>query len=431
MKKYFATLLMITIMILPEAFSQKELISDSISMGNGYVFDAFYDFGKKEINMAERNEWDIAFATDVMSISVLANDASGIEVYTYNKANAEEGWANPDTSGMIRKLMYNSDTSWEIGAFVRNIIPGNEFDYGWGTYNMNNHKITGDSLFIMKLANDQWLKFMIVEKDAPNNSWVFKYANLDGSDESTVNLSANNYSTVHFVGYSFSSGLFMEHEPMKKDWDIVFTKYTAPIFMGPTAVPYPVAGVLCAPGIMIEEVRQSGMDQASFDAYNIDAFIDDRAGIGYDWKATEGMPPVYVVLDTIMYFIKDSDGSIFKMYFTGFESGTTGDGTFWFQHETLLDASSVDQLPDIQLLEVYPNPASTEANIALSSSKAGFYQIDILDLNGRIIKSEQLTLGSNELLTHKIALTGMEKGIYLIRFTAQKGQTYTHKLVVQ
>ena len=48
--------------------------------------------------------------------------------------------------------MYNSDTSWNYGAFVMN-QSSDMFDYGWGVYNIQTHHIIGDSVF---LINSKW-----------------------------------------------------------------------------------------------------------------------------------------------------------------------------------------------------------------------------------------------------------------------------------
>ncbi len=404
-----------------------QMMSDSAVMGNGYANDVYFDFGLEAEFTADRGEWDIAFSTDVMSISVLANDGAGIEVYAYNKGNATESWLNIDTTGMERKMLYNSDTSWEYGAFVRNIIPGDQFDYGWGRYNINNHKITGDSVFVMKLQDESWIQFRIVEKNAPANAWVFKYANLDGSNEQEVNLEANEFSELNFIGFSFESGEFIEHEPLKTAWDIQFTKYMAPVFMGPTPVPYPVTGVLAAPGTRMIAVRESGMDQAGFETYNENDFMANRAGIGYDWKATEGMPPVYVMIDTVMYFVEDAEGSVFKIYFTNFESGLSGDGKIWFNYKKLHDASSINDMAQLNVFEVFPNPAMDKLSLVLDADNAGKIRVELLNLNGQVVISKDVYV--NSLMKHEIDISTLSPAVYVLQITAEDGSSMSKKVV--
>ena len=54
--------------------------------------------------------------------------------------------------------MYNSEISWYDGAFENNSL--GPPDYGWGVYNMINHNVTGDSLYIIKTISN-WKKIWI------------------------------------------------------------------------------------------------------------------------------------------------------------------------------------------------------------------------------------------------------------------------------
>ena len=64
-----------------------------------------------------------------MSASILTNDGSGVELYTYPKADTS-GWATVDTSWTFRleeNVQFNTD--WETGAFCLN--QKGHPDYGW------------------------------------------------------------------------------------------------------------------------------------------------------------------------------------------------------------------------------------------------------------------------------------------------------------
>ena len=152
----FASTLLISLGLLAQ--QQKEVVT-----GAGYADDVYYSLENGTVTTVARNNWDIAFVTQQMSVSVLANNGSGVELYTYPEGDIDD-WATVDTTGMDWTPMYNSIETWDMGAFNANTIPGDDFDYGWGRYNMTTHTIIGDSIFIIRTLADSIMKVAIVQK---------------------------------------------------------------------------------------------------------------------------------------------------------------------------------------------------------------------------------------------------------------------------
>ncbi len=182
MKKIFTSFFILFISVFVVAQTDVDVVT-----GASYKNDVYYSFEKGEVQSSNRYSWDIAFATDTFSVNILANNGVGVEVYTYPNGDISS-WDNVDTTGMVWTPMFNSNATWEGGAFLQNIKSGDQLDFGWGKYNPSNHHVTGDSLFIIKTRNLQYKKLWIVEKNAPLNEWSLKVANLDGSDEKEVLL---------------------------------------------------------------------------------------------------------------------------------------------------------------------------------------------------------------------------------------------------
>ena len=160
MKSIF-TFLFLTILT-TSVFSQTPV---DVPTGGNYANDVYYNFSNDILKTAARSSWDVAFKTNQMSVSVLANNGTGTMVYTWPKGTIAD-WETLDTTGMGWTPLYNSVADWEYGAFNTNTVPGNAFDYGWGTYNMTSHNITGDSIFIVKLATGNFKKLAIIQKNA-------------------------------------------------------------------------------------------------------------------------------------------------------------------------------------------------------------------------------------------------------------------------
>ena len=81
-------------------------------------------------------------------------------------------------------------------------------------------------------------------------------------------------------------------------------------------------------------------------------------------------------------------------------------------------------------LEVYPNPASTQAVINFSIDSDALTEIVLFDLQGRKIKSiaeENFEAGNHQL---NCSVTELPKGIYFLQLKTNE-VTATQKLIIQ
>ncbi len=389
---------------------------DTIIMGVSYVNDVYYSLKKGITSTPVRENWDIAFRTTIMSSSILTNGASGVILYAYPKTDTS-GWATFDTTGLyIWKPLYNSVKDWEKGAFMANA--GVHPDYGWGVYNNTTHKLYGDSLFVIKLLNGSFRKIWIVQKDSPKNKYYVRYAKLDGSNDTTVIIDCNLYNTKEFVGFSVSSNAVVDREPLTADWDFVFTKYMDKVIMGPTTVDYPVMGVLTNAKVYISEVR--GVNQVSYVDYTAHPFDSfDISVIGRDWKKSVGQPPVYSIVDTLVYFISDKNGDMYKLYFKGFEDGSSSNGKVIFNTK-LLKTNSIKEKDATANMLIYPNPATkSNINLVYRFDDVNVFTLDVIDINGRIISTKKI---NNRPGLNTISLTdqNLTNGFYIVRVSTGK-----------
>ncbi|RLD71940.1 MAG: hypothetical protein DRI98_03645 [Bacteroidetes bacterium] len=401
----FASTLLISLSLLAQ--EQKEVVT-----GAGYADDVYYSLENGTVTTVARNNWDIAFVAQVMSVSILANNGSGVELYTYPDGTIDD-WASVDTAGMAWTPMYNSIETWDMGAFNANTIPGDDFDYGWGRYNMITHQITGDSILLIKTLSDSIMKVAITQKDPMTNTWEFKYAYLDGSNEQTVPLSAGAYVDKYFVHYSLDSTKFVDREPAMEDWDLLFTKYYD------YTIPYIVTGVLSNDGhILAQEVRESGMDQSTHNSYVDTAFADTISIIGSDWKTFDMGSFTYILNDTVVYYLKTDDGdsttnsAYYKIYFTGFTGSSEGKYTFMQERLTFV---SVGKNKVMNLLQVYPNPAADHINVVFDL--VGRSEIDIIDMTGRLVRTTRYDASGFTNLS--LDVSSLNPGVFFVRVSAE------------
>jgi hypothetical protein len=404
MKKNLLVVTMVLISMGLLAQEQKEVVT-----GAGYANDVYYSLENGTVTTVARNNWDIAFVTQQMSVSVLANNGSGVELYTYPGGDIDD-WATVDTTGMDWSPMYNSLETFDEGAFNAHSL--GHPDYGWGIYNMTTHTITGDSIFIIKTLADSIMKVAIVQKSAIANTWEFKYAYLDGTGEQTVPLSAATYIDNYFIHYSIDSTKFVDREPAMEDWDLLFTKY---IDYVPT--PYSVTGVLINDHhILAQEVRESGMDQSTHSTYKDSAFKSNISMIGYDWKKLNASYS-YDIIDTVVYYVKsysETDSSYYKLYFTGF-SGSMGGGIYTFMQEEMILGVSTGAPGEVQKLQVYPNPAADRINVVFDLE--GRSDIDIIDMTGRLVHTTHYDASGFTNLS--LDVSSLNPGVFFIRVSAE------------
>ncbi|HKK39583.1 MAG TPA: T9SS type A sorting domain-containing protein, partial [Cryomorphaceae bacterium] len=80
----------------------------------------------------------------------------------------------------------------------------------------------------------------------------------------------------------------------------------------------------------------------------------------------------------------------------------------------------------VDSMTLFPNPASNEISVRLNSGQSGTYMATFHDLQGRLIKTKQLTIDGTQLLTFDIS--ELDAGVYLFQVT--DGETiYSDKLV--
>lgn len=387
------------------AQEQKEVVT-----GASYVNDVYYSLENGNVDTVARNNWDLGFTTNNFSVSILANTASGVEVYTWPAGDTAD-WATLDTMGMEWAKMHNSIETFDEGAFSYNQT--GHPDYGWGIYNMGNHVITGDSLFVIKTVAGVYKKLAIVRRAAMANTWEFKYANHDGTDEKTVLLNSGEYNTKSFVFYSIDNDSIIDREPVKADWDLLFTKYTDHVNYTPAS---DVSGILTNEDhIVVHEVRESALDQATYTSFEDTSFIADINTIGFDWKKLVFNPaPSFDLIDTVVYFIKsysESDSSYYKIYFTGFTGMSEGKYTFMQEKLSLVSSRSPEM---IQMLEVYPNPASDHINVVFDHT--GETALQIFDMTGRKVYSTIHNAGGFTNLSMDIA--ELNPGLFFMKVSA-------------
>lgn len=410
--KLFKQKIMRKILFFIAVFSFNAVMSQNqvtVSTGANYANEVYYNLASGIEKTVPRNSWDISFTTQTYDVSILANNGNGVELYTYPNGDIWNWDDALDIAGIDNwQQMYNSIDNWEGGAFVQNSL--GHPDYGWGIYNSVNHAITGDSIFIIKLASGAYKKLSINEKNSSENTWSFKYADLDGSNQHDVILNANNYSDKNFIHYSIENNAIVEQEPASVNWHLLFTRYYD------YTIPYFVSGILSnnSDRVVVQEV--TGVDQATFNTYDNTQFSDIISTIGSDWKSY--VMKGWEVADDVVYFVSDIENNkIYKIYFTDFVGMSTGDIKFRQEEVTTSSIKNIETFAT-----VYPNPSNNFINIIYSAEGSSI--ISIYDINSKLVYSKQVTK-YQKLNKHIVDISSLTKGTYYVLITNRNKTGFT------
>ncbi|MEO6166891.1 MAG: T9SS type A sorting domain-containing protein [Chitinophagales bacterium] len=378
--------------------------TESITMGPNYANEIFWKMQGGQTGEAAVNSWELAFRIGLQNSSIFINSANGVSLYAVPNADTA-GWYSIDTTGLQSwQQLFNSDTSWEFGAFDRSStgFP----DFSWGDYDLNTHVVTGDSLYIIKTAAT-YKKLWIIKKDFGN--WTFRYANLDNTGDQTVVLNGTDYTDKNFAYYSITNGAPLNLEPVTTNWDILFTRYTT--LLPPDNTPYLVTGVLNNVGVTVAEANNVDVNSAEASDYS-NAYTASISEIGYDWKYFDMNVGQYFVTDSLCYFVKSLDGNIYKLVFKEFAGSSTGNIS-WEQNNAITSVSNLNA--SFTSAAIYPNPVSDKLNIIFNTRKSlNNLNITLSDING-ITVYQTYSDASAGLNQKQFSLPDLENGFYFLR----------------
>ena len=377
--------------------------ADSISYGPGYTQQVYYSFANGEVKSSDNTSWDLAFGTGGFDTDIRINDGFGVELYLYPNGDTAD-WNTVDTTGMQNWTpRYNSDTSWQVTAFAAANI--SHPDYGWGVYNSTTHEVVGDSIYIIKLTDGSYKKLKM-NSMAPSGTFTFSYADVDGSNEIIGSFNKQMYNTKKHVYYALTNDSVMDLEPVKDSWDIVFTKYQQP---QPQGGFYKVTGILAAGGRSVAEAR--GVDLTTVGWYGQD-YTTNIGTIGSDWKSFNMGTFSYDIVDSLTYFLADTNDIVWQLTFTKFEGSSTGKTVFNTKQVGVLSIEK-SNLP-LNSVSVFPNPAINNVTISIESEiTQNNLNITVYSLTGSVVYTQTVNVLNKTNI--EIPVAHWNQGMYLVK----------------
>ncbi|MBM3920430.1 MAG: T9SS type A sorting domain-containing protein [Sphingomonadales bacterium] len=435
--KYILRILSALFALTAGNISAQAILNDSAIMGPGYANQIFYDIKTGAKNSASVNNWDIAHTSVSRDNSIRANHMSGLRVIQYPKGKTD-AWSTFDTAGWKTwSFLWNDIHDHNKGAFnLYNDM--SKWKFGWGTYDVNSKEVTGDSLYLLawegtaKGTYTKFVKFWPVVQKA-NGDLVFKYANLDGTGETTDTLFQSAAAGKMYKYFKFIGTAKPNREPVSTDWDISFNRYFELSPNPMTGIPemYAVMGIESKRGTRTSKVFGKPVNSITPDSNWLvgnytKSFKNDLTGIGSGWKTFSG---TWSLSDTMSYLIeriRPSDTSYWLMYMTGFSGSSSG--KIKFSRMQLRNSLSVKD-NFFGTVKVFPNPASKIFYLTLDMPKIKSCVVSVKSLDGKSIISQSLNAESSWNV-YTISAEKIPAGIYLLQIQSGK-RLFTQKLVIE
>lgn len=116
---------------------------------------------------------------------------------------------------------------------------------------------------------------------------------------------------------------------------------------------------------------------------------------------------------------------------------TTYSGTFYNESKGLVQNILATDVPELVKnfdIQIYPNPATTNINIALPINNSSSVIVDVLDIQGKVVKTvfnDKLGLGTHQLVWNLEDYQGkkVSAGVYFVRILSN-GKSKTEKIIV-
>lgn len=288
------------------AHESGDAITNSIELGTDYRYQAYYDCETNTfVSSHLKTAWDLGFETDPSGFRIILNSSCAMAV-AYHDIAFE---AKTDTIGSTWK--------WDACNGHLDSTAVGDWQNQTGVYLVNRgYTHTG--------THRGFWKFKV--NAVSTNSYTFRMAQLDGSNEQIVVVPKNQ--DYVFQQFSFDDGV-VNLQPHKDDWDFVFGQYTH--LFEPT-FSYLVTGVISNRN-QVEVAEDFSKDFTAISLsdisnYSFSPFIDV---IGYDWKEYVGSS--YVTHAEKNYIIKTTEGLYYKIHFIDFytDQGEKGAPRFEIQ----------------------------------------------------------------------------------------------------
>ncbi len=421
------TLSLFTLILLNLSLTAQDI--RTMTTGTGYRKMSFIQLNSGSEKVIDDTSWDIAFTVyGQQDAGIHVNEAAGSSMgqplagLVLLDAKTTDFSVTPDPASLTDQLL-NSESSWAYGAFNAGRNPSNPFDFGWGTYSPGSNSVTGSKVFVLKLRNSTYKKIQI--QSLIGTTYTFRYADLNGANEQVATINKSNFGGKTLAYYSIANNQVVDHEPAG-GFDLLYCRYITTLYDASTMtnINYQVTGVLQGRGVQV--AKATGVNQATIDYAAWDDSLKSRLDvIGHDWKTFTGSG--WLVPNDVAYYIRMPNNNVYHLYFIDFEGSATGTAVYAIRNLGVVSSVEVGTAP-VSSFDVYPNPASSNAQVVYTATEAQEVQLVVTDMQGRTVLSQYITTMPG-FQAQPLDVTSFSNGVYQVALHSKTG-VVSQKLVV-
>lgn len=307
-------------------YDRGQVITDTIGMTQTYKYQVYYSLSDSTVvSQNNKGVFDLVFDNASGKAGVYPNSANFAKV-------ARTGQYDLSAVSSIAGLSFGFDAS-----------SGNTDSLAFGNWFIveNTDTLWSNEVFVVDLGYDDVGNALgyrkVVIDSLVGGRYHFRYALLNNTE--TWSGTAAKSGSSNYIYFSFSTHEQVFPEPLREDYDLLFTQYTTLLYTNEgEPYPYIVTGVLLN-RFQTQCYLDTNLVFQDINSENVrDQMLTSRPDIiGYDWKEVKGDVNTgnvyYEVRFGNNYFIKDQNGFYYKLRFAGFynRSGEKGFPVIEFQ----------------------------------------------------------------------------------------------------
>lgn len=202
---------------------------------------------------------------------------------------------------------------------------------------------------------------------------------------------------------------------------------TVPLSFGGTAVVS--CSALAAETIQLIGKNESGyntLEWISSSELNADKYHIERSEDGINYTEIGLIDAHGLSLEAIGYRFEDLQPIVKEMAYYRIRLSHSNGNT------TTSNSVAIEQqfMSDLEIVKAYPNPASNDLNIILSSKLETTYQLTLSNLNGKKVVDRKQTIQKG--LNHtSIDVSQIQSGFYLLAISLDGKNISTHKIIIE
>ena len=269
-----------------------------IEIGWPYTNQVYYDCGtNKIISINTKYDWDLSFECSANGYHILTNTAKGIFV-------ANQG-----------SVSFSSVNSANGVNWLWDAPSGNLDSTAFGDWRNTNNVYIIDRQFDENGLHLGYKKIQVQQVNS--QSYIFKYADLDGNNEVTYTLNKN--SALNFIHFNFDNGgQTLPLEPEKNSWDLLFTNHYHKFSNLP--MPFVLTQALTNKhnGVLVAEDNNNNFTNITLKDTANYIFTNNWDEIGHDWKIRNNQDNSFAIDANKSYIVKTTEGLFYKIRFVDF-----------------------------------------------------------------------------------------------------------------